>query len=87
MPKIVFDAIRWALILTATGLSVRYLWTVNRIAGVVLALPAFVLFLNLFGFLTLRLYDHTLEARKAREFFGSLQTGEAPTLKKPGDHR
>ncbi len=76
MPAILFDAIRWAMILVATILSVRWLWSVNWILGAVLALPAFVLFLNLFGFLTLPLYNHTIEARKARELSRAMEESD-----------
>ena len=76
MPAIVFDAIRWAMILGATVLSVRWLWSVSWILGTVLALPVFAIFLNLFGFLTLPLYDHTIEARKARELSHALEKGD-----------
>ncbi len=67
MPKFVLDTIRWVLIIGATVATVELLGKVHWIVGLVLAIPAFVVFLNVFGFLTLPLYTLTREARNARK--------------------
>lgn len=67
MPKFVLDTIRWGLIIGATVAAVEWLWKVHWIVGLVLAIPVFVVFLNVFGFLTLPLYTLTREARIARK--------------------
>ncbi len=65
-PTLIADIIRWALIIVATIFLVKGLWKVHWILGLVFAVPVYLLFLNLFGFLTLPLYDYTTEAQNAR---------------------
>jgi len=73
MPKLLCDIIRWVLIIGATVLAVKWLWTVHWVLGLVLALPVFLIFLNVFGFLTLPLYGFTTEARIARRVLKDLE--------------
>ena len=65
-PKLIADIIRWALIIAATIFSIKWLWQVYWIIGLVFAFPVYWFFLNLFGFLTLPLYDYTTEAQNLR---------------------
>ena len=66
-PKLFADIFRIALIIVSTFFSVGWLWNVHWLIGVILAVPIYLIFLNLFGFLTLPLYDYTFEAKEARE--------------------
>lgn len=65
MPRIFCDIIRWILIVGATVFTVKWLWTIHWALGLFLALPVFVIFMNIFGFLTMPLYGFTTEARTA----------------------
>lgn len=73
MPKFFCDIIRWILIIGATIITVKWLWTAHWALGLVLALPVFVIFLNVFGFLTLPIYGFTKEARIARRTLKDLE--------------
>ncbi len=66
MPKLFLDFFRWAWILGATGATVKWLCGVHWALGVFLALPAFVIMMNIIGFLSLPLYYFTPEAQSAR---------------------
>lgn len=67
MQKLFLDFLRWAWILGATGAIVKWLWGVHWALGLFLALPAFVILMNIIGFLTLPLYFYTPEARLDRK--------------------
>lgn len=67
MPRFLLDVIRWGLIIGATSLSVERLSTVHWLLGLVLSIPLFVVYMNIFGFLTLPLYGFTIEAIAARK--------------------
>ncbi len=71
-PKWVVDVFRWALIILSTIVSVKYLCDIHWMLGAFLAPSAFILFLNLFGILTLPLYDFTIEARNARNMMRAM---------------
>jgi len=74
-PKWLADAIRWVLIIVTTIACVTGLWKIHWILGLVLGFPALVISVNLWGFLTLRLYDFTIEARNARKRWDELVRG------------
>jgi hypothetical protein len=67
MPKFFFDFIRWFWILGATGYAVKWLWSIHWALGLFLALPVFIISINVIGFLTLPLYLFTTEAQSARK--------------------
>ena len=73
MPKLFLDFLRWAWILGATGATIKWLWDVHWALGLFLALPAFVILMNIIGFLTLPLYAFTIEARMARRVLKDIE--------------
>ena len=73
-PKWLADIIRWGLIIATTFLSVEWLWNVHWVLGLVLAVPAYLVFLNLWGFLTLPLYMFTIETWVAAKRLKELET-------------
>jgi len=66
-PLWVADIIRWTLIIVATFFSVRWLRRVHWTIGLILAFPVYMIFLNLFGILTLPLYDYTTFPKNVRD--------------------
>lgn len=66
-PKLIADILRFVLIIVSTIFSIKWLWNVHWLIGLILAFPIYVIFLNLFGFLTLPLYDYTFEAKRRRQ--------------------
>lgn len=60
--------------MAATILAVKCLWAVHWALGLLLALPVFLIFMNVFGFLTLPLYGYTTEARRALRRLKDIQT-------------
>jgi hypothetical protein len=68
-----WDTVRWFLILTGDAVIVYLLWKVHWIVAVILAFPVHRISLNFFGFLTLRLYDFTPEAKATRTYHEGLQ--------------
>ena len=75
MPKILLDFFRWGWILGATGATVKWLSGFHWVLGVILALPVFIIMMNLIGFLTLPLYVYvsTPEAIAARKMLEELE--------------
>ncbi len=63
MPKVVLDVFRWVLIVSAAVLGVKRPWSAHSIVGLVMVLPVLIIFMNVFGFVTLPLYTLTREAR------------------------
>jgi hypothetical protein len=47
MPKVFVDIIRWVLIMAATVFVVKWLWAVHPALGLALALPVFIVFMNI----------------------------------------
>ena len=72
LTKTYLDAFRNLLVIAATGLCVYLLWKWNWIVAVILAIPAYILMLNVFGFLTLPLYLLTPESRFGRKLLKDL---------------
>ena len=74
---ILFDVIRNALVLIATGFLVFLIGKWHWIAAVLAAIPVYVVMLNLFGFLTLPLYMLTPEKKLMAKAHGCLTKKEA----------
>lgn len=66
------DFLRHILTFAGTAVVAWYLWKITWIIGAISILPVFILLLNIIGFLTLRVYDITPEARAARKAFKEL---------------
>lgn len=67
MPKQLLDIIRVSLVFIGTIIIVPWLWDVHWALGGVLALPVFVILLNVIGFLTLPFYGLTSEHQRDRK--------------------
>ena len=81
---IVFDVVRNVLVLVGTGYVSVLIWQYNWVLALVALLPVYAILLNVFGFLTLPLYQLTPENRlKARMheamMSGDLEKGKALT--------
>ncbi len=63
------DILRWSLIIAATAFGVKWLWAFHWLLGLTLSVPAFILFMNVVGFLTLPLYAITIEAWEAKKIW------------------
>ena len=73
---IFLDIIRNLLILAATCYVVFLIWKWNWIIALIAAVPVYVIWLNLFGFLTLPLYTVTPENRLKAKTFKAFQKGD-----------
>jgi hypothetical protein len=70
-PELLVNILRVGLIASYTLISVKWLWEVHWLLGIILALPAYLVCVNLFGFITLPLYLFStatrMQDRMARE--------------------
>jgi len=66
------DILRWSLIIAATAFGVKWLWAFHWLLGLTLSVPAFILFMNVVGFLTLPLYAITIEGWEAQKDLAKL---------------
>ncbi len=73
MPKLFLDIIRWLLIIFATSVTVKWLWGIHWLLGLLLAVPVFVVVMNVIGFATLPLYGFTQEVSEARRRLKELE--------------
>lgn len=73
---IILDVVRNLLILGATGYVMVLVWRYNWIIALLGLLPAYVVFLNVFGFLTLPLYRFTPENRLKAKMHQAMASGD-----------
>lgn len=73
---IILDVLRNLLILAATGYATFLAWRYNWIVALVGFLPLYVIFLNVFGFLTLPLYRLTPENRLKAKMHQAMASGD-----------
>ena len=72
---IILDILRHLIILAATCYAVCLIWKWNWIVALVLAVPVYVIMLNLIGFLTLPIYRFTPENRLKVKAYKAFQNG------------
>ena len=70
------DILRNLLILIATGYVVLLIWKWNWIIALIVAIPVYIIMLNLFGFLTLPLYAITPENRQKAKALKAFENGD-----------
>jgi hypothetical protein len=68
--------LRNVLILAATGYAVYLIWRWNWIIALIVAIPFYIIMLNVFGFLTLPLYALTPENRLKAKAFKAFENGD-----------
>ena len=73
---ILLDIVRHLLVLGATGGLVFFIWRWNWIAGLLAAIPIYIVILNLVGLLTLPLYGLTPESRLGLKAMKALEAGD-----------
>ena len=73
---IILDVLRNLLILAATGYVTVLVWRYNWIIALLGLLPVYVVFLNVFGFLTLPLYRFTPENRLKAKMYQAIASGD-----------
>ncbi len=66
------DFMRHLFSFGGTAIIAWYLWRIDWRIGAIVILPVFFLLLNTIGFLTLRMYDVTPEARIAKDALKSI---------------
>lgn len=75
-PRFLLDVIRLSLVITATIAIPVWLWNVHwilGILGIIVMFPAYFIFLNFFGFLTLPFYIYTKENLRMSKLLDDLQ--------------
>lgn len=75
------DVVRHLLILSGTCYVVLFIWKYSWIIALIVAIPAYIIMLNLFGFLTLPLYLLTPENKMKAKAFKAFQKGDFETGK------
>ncbi len=73
---ILFDIIRYLLILGGTIYVIFLIWRWNWIVALIAILPVYLIMLNIFGFLTLPLYAFTPENKLKAKAFNAFQNGD-----------
>jgi hypothetical protein len=85
----VLDVIRHLIIVTSTVVIVYLIWNIYWFLALVAAIPAYILLLNLFGFLTLPLYgliayawsSLTPEGKGMSQMWKRVEKGETEALR------
>lgn len=66
---IFLDLFRNTLIFIATGYIVYLLWSWHWLSAIILAIPIYIIVMNIIGFMTLPFYRLTPENRRLKEEF------------------
>lgn len=72
-PKLFADIVRFGLIIITTIVSVLWLYSVHWLLCTLMAIPAFIIFVNIYGFLTLPFYLYTVEALEVKKELKELE--------------
>ncbi|MGB2863485.1 MAG: hypothetical protein WBC05_09195 [Sedimentisphaerales bacterium] len=70
------DFFRHLLVFGGTAFAVQFLWKTDWRLGAIAVIPIFVLLLNLFGFITIHLYNYTPEVRAGRKKYSDEDEGD-----------
>lgn len=75
-PTIFLDVVRNLLILAATGYAGFLIWEWNWIVALIVAIPVYVIMLNVIGLLMVPLYLLTPETRLRTKVFKAMKNGD-----------